>query len=84
MFTVTLWGKRSYPHFTEGKAEAQRESLPVSPPTPLPLEGKWLLDTPGAGHRTHWGQEGPQWLYLRDSGGTEPQSGKEVTWMWIP
>lgn len=81
MFTATLWGGHSYLHFSEGKAEAQRELLLVSLLATLLLEGKWLQDTLGAGHRTHWVQEGLQWLYLRDSRGTKPQSGKEVTWL---
>ena len=73
MVSEILWGKHSYPHFTEGKVEAQRESLPVSLPELQHLGGKWLQDSPGAAHRTHWGPAGPQCFTYETAGHRDPE-----------
>ena len=67
----------SYPYFTEGKVETQRELPPVSPHVTLSLGGKWLQDTALTGAR--WD---PDALPARQQG-TEAQSRKEVTWVSI-
>ena len=63
-------------HFTEGKVEAQRESLSVSLPELLHLGGKWLQDTLEAGHCAHWGWAGPQSFTYETAGALSPKAGK--------
>ena len=83
MFLEILWGKHSYPHFTEGERWGS-ERVATCLTSCIPVFRRKVAPGYSWSRTLHsLGPGGTPKLYLWDSWGTEPRSGRAVTWTRI-